>query len=484
MTGLSQRHINWLEHERAISAETASRYGLYSASKGAGGEIVPDAAGNVLAMPFFEDGTVVAEKYRGPGKEFWQRKGGAQTFWNNDALRDPSFETFRPLIICEGELDALSAIESGFPLAVSVPSGAPSAESDDGDIKPTGKFSFMWRNRHALARIPRFVLAVDGDEPGRRLQSELVRFLMASRCSFIEYPEGCKDLNEVLVKFGPQHVAMVLNTAKPFPVHGLYRLSDYPAAPDLKTYTTGWVGMDGHLQPALGQFWVVSGIPNHGKSLWTLNLAHNLAGMHNWPVAIFSPEMRTVPVLRNRLRRMRGKFGTAEACDAWIEERFVFMDGDPDRNGDAEEAFSMAWILKTATEAVWRYGIKVLVLDPWNEIEHTKEIGETTTEYVGRSIRQLKAFAYKHQVLVIVVAHPTKDVVGKDGKARTPTLYDIESSANWFNKCDVGIIIERPDFERTECNVSVQKVRFEECGRRGSVRMNFCRDEGIYRILG
>ena len=75
--------------------------------------------------------------------------------------------------------------------------------------------------------------------------------------------------------------------------------------------------------------------------------------------------------------------------------------------------------------------------------------------------------------MVIVVAHPTKDV-GRDGKARPVTLYDIEGSAHWFNKCDHGVVITRvPDTHVTE--VYVAKV--------GTVKLRFDRFSGRFELL-
>ena len=70
-----------------------------------------------------ERGVVVAEKYRTPDNRFWQRPGGRRTFWNADVLDDPALAVGQyPLIITEGEIDALTAIDCGFPLA-QVPTG-------------------------------------------------------------------------------------------------------------------------------------------------------------------------------------------------------------------------------------------------------------------------------------------------------------------------------------------------------------------------
>jgi twinkle protein len=482
--------------DRGISAETAAKYEIYTARKN--GEVIePSERGNIIVFPFLERGTSVNEKYRALPKKFWQRSGGRRTFWNSDALDDPALADGRmPLIITEGEFDALTAIECGFPLSVSVPDGAPGvADGEDPEklapldagAEQSGKFEFLWNNRERLARIKRFVIAVDNDAPGRRLAAELVRRLSAARCLFIEYPFGCKDLNEVLTSFGPEEVSRVINQVKPYPVRGLYHLSEFPSHSALETFSTGWSTVDRHLRVFAGEFMVVTGIPGHGKSSWVLNLLVNAAENHGWRSAIFSPEMPIVPQLRDKLRRIRLRNSieemdraTLKEADAWIEDYFVFIDVDP--TGADDETYDLDWLLDRATDAVLRDGVRFLVVDPWNEIEHAKRRDENVTDYIGRAIRALKRFARLYDVAVIVVAHPTKDVA-KDGKSRPVTLYDIENSAHWFNKCDHGVVVDWPDSNVSESIIRVAKVRFEESGERGQVRMKFDRFSGRYDLL-
>jgi len=476
---------------RAINPDTAARFAIYTASRAADGASIPDPEGNVIVFPFIEHGRVVNEKYRAPGKKFWQRTGGRRTFWNADALDDPALETGQlPLVITEGELDALSAIDSGFPLSVSVADGAPAVPEGEEpeDLQPldqaaeqTGKFEFIWNNRDRLKRIRRFIIAVDNDAPGKRLAAELVRRLSASRCLFVNFPADCKDLNDVLVKHGREHVAAVLNAAKPYPVRGLYRLSEYPEVPAVPCVSTGWWTLDQHIKPFPGEFMVVTGIPSHGKSTWTLNLLCNLASKHGWRSAIFSPEMRTVPHLRDKLRRIKGGSGQGRPeIDAFIDDFFVFIDSDP--TGRDDEDFDLDWIIDKATDAVLRDGIRCLVIDPWNEVEHARRRDESMTDYIGRGIRALKRFARLYEVAVIVIAHPTKEV-GKDGKSRPPTLYDIEGSAHWFNKCDHGVVIDRPNAYTNEAVIRIAKCRFEETGEKGEVRMSYDRATCRYTVL-
>lgn len=483
--------------DRGISAETAVRFGVYTASRVQGGELLPDERGNVLVFPFIERGAVVAEKYRGPGKTFSQRPNGRRTFWNSDILDDPALAEGRaPLIITEGEIDALTAIDCGFPFTVSVPDGAPGVPEgqnpeDLGKPDPegdaTGKFQYFWNNTARLKTVKRFVIAVDNDNPGKRLAAELVRRLLPSKCLFVAYPDGCKDLNDVRMRLGPEAVSAVLNAAKPYPVHGLYRLNEFPELPAIRTFKTGWYTLDRNLQLFAGELMFVLGIPGHGKSAFIANLLANLSDKYGWRSVIFSPEEPTTPHMRDKLRRIymgprRLEMDVAShaEADAWINDRFLFIAADP--LGQSDQEVYLDWILDRAKDAVLRDGVQVLVIDPWNEIEHARQPRESETEYIGRAIRMINRFRHDHNVIVIVLIHPTKEI-GKDGKSRPPTPYDATGSAHWFNKADHFLIIHRPDEDSNESVIRVAKVKFEGTGEKGTVRMKFDRNSNRFETL-
>jgi twinkle protein len=458
--------------ERGLDAKVTASYGLYTGRAVGDGKVVPDRNGDVIGFPYFEKGVAVAEKYRAPGKSFWQRRNGRRTFWNADVLDDPALEEgTHELIITEGEFDALTAICSGYRFVVSVPDGAPPPGSpttaDPGD-EATGKFAFLFNNRDRLKRVKRFILAVDNDAAGEQLRQELLRRLSVAKCSFVQYPDGCKDLNDVLMKRGPDGVRAVLEGAKPFPINGLYRLRDYPEMPKLTTFSTGWSALDQHLRLFAGEFMVITGIPSMGKSTWVSNLLVNLHHQYGWRSAIFSPEMPVAPHLRDLLRLIIG--GDKDA-DEIIDDAFCFLDADPTGKGDDDD-FDLGWIIEKAVDAVHRYGVRVLLIDPWNEVEHAKRHGEMTTEYIARSVRELRQFARDYGVVVIVVAHPTKDVNDR-GEIRIPNLYDVDGSAAWFNKSDHGICIHRRSPCENEASIFIQKVRFSMSGKKGEIRLSF-----------
>jgi twinkle protein len=487
---------------RNLNPETAARLGLHTA-KHHDGEVVPSASGNIMVFPFIEHGLTVNEKYRGPGKKFWQMKGGKRTFFNSDALDDPALydqgPNGLPLVITEGELDAITAIDAGFPLSVSVPDGAPSPidpakplERLEPGLEARGKFEFLWNNRERLKKVRRFILAVDNDPAGKALEAELLRRLLPSRCYSVAYPEGCKDLNDVLKVYGQRKglamVYKILSEAKAYPIKGIYGLSDYPDKPPIQTFETRWE----HLRPLFKMFFpsfiVVTGIPNHGKSTFVTDLLINMAETYGFKSAVFSPEMPVVPHLRDKMRRIAGRSALENLSreqvsnlDRWIGEYFVFIDHDV--NGDEDEDISLEWILSRAEDAVLRFGVRILVIDPWNEIEHCKAKNETTADYINRALRALKKFGQRHGLCVIVVAHPTKDVGGgKDGKPRVPTLYDVADSAAWFNKPDFGIVVHR-SATADQTAIYIAKARFDDTGTKGSCNLKFIRATNRYEQL-
>jgi twinkle protein len=353
------------------------------------------------------------------------------------------------------------------------------------DEDQTGKFEFMWNNRDRLRRIKRFIIAVDNDTNGKHLANELVRRLSAARCLFVTYPEGCKDLNDVRMQYGPERVTAVLNAAQPYPVKGLFTLKDYPDAPDVLTYSTGWDTVDELMKLFTPSMTVVTGIPGHGKSTWLTNLMVNAGKLHGWKSAVFSPEVPVVPHMRNKLRGMVACVSphdmsreARQHADQWISDHIVFMEHTLDEDMD----MSLEWLLERAADAVLRYGVRIIGIDPWNELEHSKRREETMAEYQNRALRQIRRFSVKYDVAIFLVAHPTKDVaVG--GKPRVPTLYDIDGSAAWFNKPDFGIVVNVPDSSVPETMIHISKVRFKDTGQKGSVRMKFDRWTELFSML-
>jgi len=487
---LSELHTKWLQ-SRAIDPETAVRMRIYSGKRGPDGQVEADTKGDVLVFPYLREGAEVAAKYRGPRKTFWQKADGRKQFWNADILDDPSLtEPDNPLVIVEGEMDALAVLEAGWPFVVSVPDGAPPPRDAEGnlievpatnhDIDPETdlKFSYLKTDWKRLSKVRKIIIATDADEAGQRLAAELVRRLDPIRCAFTRLPDGCKDFNEVLVRDGRNAVLELLKAAKPYPIDGLFRPSDFPDQGEIKTYPLKWGALDDMLKPYLGAFMVVGGFPGHGKSTWTMELAVRMASTYGWGVCMASFEMMTKPYITNTLMTMFlgnplwnvSPDERRRAAD-FLERRFIFV---APNHTNAEVDHDIDWLLDKLQAAVIREGVKMILIDPFNEIEQRKNRDESTTEYIGRAIRKLKAFALQYQVFLVVVVHPTKHSAGMDPKDLT--LYSLADSSHWANKADLGVIVGRvgnspQDFTT---GVYVKKVRYQpETGKPGDATFTF-----------
>lgn len=502
---VSGKILEWFD-KRGIDAETVIKSGIYSGRHVPAGddkpsEVVADPQGNIIVFPFIDQGRETGAKYRAAGKKFWQRPNARKTFWNADILDDPSLKNgTAALVITEGEMDALSVLQSGYPFVVSVPDGAPPARDKDGkliDVPKTSKgidpehddkYSFIFNNWDRLKQVKRIIIATDGDEPGKRLAEELVRRLDRIRCLWIEYPENCKDFNDVLTTHGGAEVMRTITTAREYPVSGLYRLSEIPAEPDLDPMSTGWGLLDPLVKVFTPCLMVVTGFAGIGKSTWATQLVAHLAKFYGWSTAIASFEMRVRPYITDTLgtvyldrpRWTMSPMGDrteiwnsldTENAERWIERHFVFIGPDP-QNDDQDH--DIQWLIDTAEAAVIRHGVRVLLVDPWNEIEHLRRRDENGSDYVGRALRLLKVFAKRFGVLVIVVAHPTKGALNKGAEA--VTLYDISDSAHFANKADIGVVIARIGNGDLDflTSVMVKKIRYQpDTGKPGTQSLQF-----------
>lgn len=396
---LHDRHKQWLE-QRGIRSDTAE--GLEVST-------TRDDRGNWLCFPYRQDGQLVNRKYRLTSEKAHRMdKGGKLCLWNEAALRLPQVTAGKAsVIITEGEFDAMVAIQCGFAAAVSVPNGTSSTTSDPF----TGNaYAYLWESKDQLERVREFILAVDGDAPGLSLAHDLASILGAERCRFVTYPEGCKDLNEVLIAHGQDGVVRVIDSAKPFPVKGLYSLEDFPDAPPVQGMQTGIACMDEHLEVVLGTLTVFTGYANMGKST-VINtiLGHAVARGVTCCVASF--ETAPKPILRDGIAKAligcpdREFMAHPQRQQAYasIEKHIKIISNALDEDLELDiDAF-----LETARISVLRDGAKIIVLDPWNELEHKRNRDETMTEYVGRAIRKVKSFARRHNVAFWIVAHPT-----------------------------------------------------------------------------
>lgn len=471
---------------RGLDVELATKLGFES--------VVRDG-GEALAIPFVRGGEVVRRKYRWFREErrWSQDKGAVRCAWNEDCLRDTTLRE-QPLIITEGELDALTALQCGFARTISVPDGAPPpGERTADDLASGQKYAWLRDIEGLLKRdlVGEIILAVDGDENGAALLQDLSALLGRFRCKFLAYPKArdpeargrarCKDLNEVLQDWGAKGVVETIARAQWLQVDGVYRMSDLPPLPPARIYDIGFDAFGEHYRMRLGDLAVLTGIPGMGKTTWIQDVVCRVCDKHNlragWASFEQAPQRDHRRAFRTwyleRPQRDQTEVDKANA-DAWIDRHHVFV--VPGEDDDV----TLEWLLEKLEVAVTRYECQVLIVDPWNEMDHLWDRSETETQYIARAIKTLKRFARAFQVHLIIVAHPAKMQKGADGKYPAPSLYDISGSANWFNKADIGLVVHKISADDT--TVKTAKSRYHEIiGRPGEVTMQFCADDRRFR---
>lgn len=476
-TALDESHYAFLL-KRGISGETADKMKLFSAEKWFQrlGKVAP-----AVAFPYYRNGSLTAAKYRCiEDKDFTQDAGGAHDFFGIDQV-----ETAKPIVIVEGEIDALTAIECGIENVVSVPSGAP-MKVVDGKVTASEdkKFAFVWNAFEILNKAPYIVIATDNDPAGQALAEELARRIGKHKCRLTKFDR--KDLNDVLLNDGAEHVRQIIDAAEPYPVEGLSsvtkfedRVNDLWTKGTGKGVSTGYPSLDQIYTVAAGQLTVVTGYPSNGKSNFVDQLMVNLAKQHDWKFAVCSFENQPEIHITRFMEIAEGKRffeGSNRMSDEeksrsfkWVNDHFLFMDSE------TVEPSTIESILNRAQAAVARMGIRGMVIDPYNYID-MKNVGNSETGAISDMLTRVQAFAKAFGVHVWFVAHPSK-ITRSGNDLPRPDGMSISGSMAWWAKADCGLTVHRVE---SGVEVAVWKCRYRWVGTQGEALLGYDRITGTY----
>lgn len=473
-TSLSDEVVAWFG-TRGITQPVLIRNQI-----GAGLAYFPQAEerkGAVL-FPYFRGTEVINVKYRTRDKMFRMEAGAERVLYGLNDIGEK-------LVWVEGEIDKLAVEVAGITSCVSVPDGAPTPNTKN----YSSKFDFL--DAPELDRAQLHVIAVDNDEPGVRLEDELLRRLGREKCLVAKWPDGCKDANDVLMQYGAAMLRQCIDEAKPVPVEGEHEVSEFADSMDKlyryglpKGLRTGWYSVDENYTVMPGEWTLMTGIPGHGKSEWLDALMVQLAQNHGWRFAVFSPENQPTEYHLSKLAEKyinkpfsegpteRMSVTEKERAITFLNQHFTML---------LPELPTVDSLIEKLKVIVKRRGIQGVVLDPWNEIDHTRPDGQSETEYISRSLSKLRAFTRSHGVHLWIVAHPTKLEKGKDGSYPVPTPYDVAGSAHWRNKADNCLTVWRDQAAKNDLvELHIQKVRKKAVGRVGMLTLRYCRATGNY----
>jgi len=459
ITKLTDRAVKWF-NSRAISQKTLTKLKIYSDN-----EWMPqfDKEIEVICFPYFKDEKLVNIKFRGTKKSFKLVKDAELIFWNIDSVKTD-------FIIVEGEIDLLSFIEAELDAVVSVPNGANNLDYLDNIIS-------------RFDSSERIFLAVDNDEKGIALRNELARRFGFDKCLIVDFKD-CKDANEYLVKYGALELTKTVENAQPYPVKGIVKMDNiFGDIVDL--YNNGVQAGKTINFPEIDEFitWetrrlaIVGGIPGHGKSEIVDYIISKLNLLHGWKAAYFTPENYPLKFHYSKLyEKFIGKTFSAKYSNTdefniayeYLRDNFYYIMDEEDNSVDL--------VIDSAKALVKNKGIKILVIDPYNKLEHQTKNGESETQYISRFLDKITTFAKFNDVLVILVAHPKKMSKLSTGAYEVPNLYDISGSAHFFNKADYGITIYRHFNGQSYGNtidLHIQKVKFKHLGKTGVIPLTY-----------
>ena len=453
-TTLSDATERWLVETRCIPQSVIAELRITEQE-----EFLPQVGAKErwVCFNYFEGGQLVNTKFRSGKKHFKMVQGAELIPYNIDSLIGQT-----SCIIHEGELDAASSIAAGFKGVISVPAGANS--------------NLSWLDRFMETHfedLEEIIIAVDTDSAGIRLRDELVNRLGAERCRVVAYGPDCKDANEHLVKYGLESLRIAIEQAVEVPLEGIFTAADLHG--DLRALfdngfgpgaETGWEEMDKICTYERRRNIIVTGTPGAGKSEWVDELVLRLCLRHQWKIGFFSPE--NIPIvyhLRKLIEKLTGhRFqngcGMTEGLLARSEEFLAENVSHISLKGNA----TPDRVLAKARELVVRRGCRIFVFDPLNRFDHEPAPGQTETQYISNLLNKFTEFATQYNCLLILVAHPRKmNRNPTTGATPRVEMYDINGSADFYNKADYGIVVER-DKEIGITRVYVDKVKFKHLG--------------------
>ena len=437
-----------------------SRKTLHELRVTEGSEYMPQTgkAENVIKFNYFMGDNLINVKYRDGRKNFKLYKGAEKVFYNIDSIVGYEY-----CILVEGEMDVLAMHEAGISNVISVPNGA---------TLNTNNLDYLDACIDYFEDKEKIILATDSDEAGVALQTELIRRLGSEVC-FLATFDDCKDANEYLIKHGPEKLVSRITNAKPVPLENVTtfrdiedEITDFVRNGFKPGFQVGLSNFDNIFSTYTGQFITVTGIPSSGKSDFVDRMVVGYNRNYEWKTAFASPENQPTYLHAHKLmRKCWGGMPTAADIysDRWNQiadhcnTNFFHID---------MERYTLEAVLKKGAELVKRKGIKCLVIDPFNKVRSNDQSGDVNV-YTLEYLQKIEMFAKKYDVLVIVVAHPTKMYKDANGKIEEPTMYNIKGGGEWYDASYHGLLIHR-DYEAKTVKCKVLKVKFQNLGENGA----------------
>ena len=413
---------------------------------------------NAIHFNYFIGDQLINVKYRDGHKHFKLFKGAEKVFYNINSVVG-----FEYCVIVEGEMDVLALHEAGITNAISVPNGA---------TLGTNNLEYLDNCIDYFEDKSKIIIAVDSDAAGQALQAELVRRLGSETC-YIATFDDCKDANEYLIKYGKEALSQRISRSKPVPLENVTtfrdiedEVTDFVRNGFKPGFQVGLDNFDSIFSTYTGQFITVTGIPSSGKSDFVDQMVVGYNEKYGWKTAYASPENHPTYLHAHKLMRKtwQGMPGVEDIkTEKWnqvadhVNDNYFFID---------MERYTLESVLRKGAELVKRKGIKCLVIDPFNKVRSNDASGDVNV-YTLEYLSQIEIFAKKYDVLVMIVAHPTKMYKDSKGNIEEPTMYNIKGGGEWYDASYHGLLVHR-NYEDKTVKVKILKCKFQNLGENGA----------------
>jgi len=450
--------------QRKITKETLNEWRVKQTSWG---------GSQVYVFQYFDENEkLIYVSYRGLGKG--ANKGGCETDTKAILWGIWHIDKSKPLVITEGQPDAMAVWQSGYKNVVSVPSGS-------------SNMTWIEHNWEWLQGIPEFIVFADNDKDGHKMAQNIKQKL--HNVKIVTAAEH-KDANEVMFHKGEQAVMDIINKGLKSTPTGLLDLAEveYKTAMDQQDYTieTGFFEYDYHVEDwKPEELTIIFGRNGEGKTSFISQIIGHCIE-NETKTFLYSGEMSDTKIqdwlyrqvigndkeyLRTIITKYKEKIEPKPEVIQKIKEwhkgkLFLYDRNEKLITGDLDAFFKIMEV------AARKFDVKLFVID--NLMAILEENADSLFSDQANFVQRCKNFAIANRVHVVLLSHPNKEKRElKSSDSGNLEKTDISGSNNIGNKADNIIAVERLWAFDRECDAIVTSLKDRESGQRKVIKYYF-----------